>query len=229
MSIEKLPLNSKGHRFFYGNDVSVIRLENGGEPLVVDIAYCATCGVYPEFQITEDTVTVQDPCPYPDGITTSITLDVPSGKLIVTDDLRPTYDWDRNAYADYNTALGQAQVVEAMAAIGCAYGPVSNSCPGLYRTSADTYVIANPDCEDDDPSRSEDALLAGICTDLWAYSIADFEHWKSRGGASDMLNGADTIVDVRPGTYRFTHHSGERGFDAHAPETVIFAHIERIA
>jgi hypothetical protein len=116
-----------------------------------------------------------------------------------------------------------------MAAIGCAYGPVSNSCPGLYRTGPDTYVIANPDCEEESPSLSDDTLLAGICTDLWAYSIPDFEHWTSRGGTAEKLNGAETIVEVRPGTYRFTHHSGERGFDPHAPETVIFAHVERIA
>jgi hypothetical protein len=225
----KLPLNAKGHQFFYGDEVRVLRSDNGVGPLVIDIAYCAACGEYPEFQIAQDAVTVQEPCPYPNGITTSITLDVPSGKLVVTDDLRPTYDWDSAAFADYNTAQGQAQVVRAMAAIGCAYGPVSNSCPGLYRTGPDTYVIANPDFEEESPSLSDDTLLAGICTDLWAYSIADFEHWTSRGGTVEKLNGAETIVEVRPGTYRFTHHSGERGFDAHAPETVIFAHVERIA
>jgi hypothetical protein len=28
--------------------------------------------------------------------------------------------------------------------------------------------------------------------------------------------------------YRFTHHTGEKGFDHYAQGTVIFAHVERI-
>lgn len=32
-----------------------------------------------------------------------------------------------------------------------------------------------------------------------------------------------------PGTYQFIHHSGKRGFDRDAAETVTFAHVERIA
>ncbi|MCZ1021106.1 hypothetical protein [Streptomyces noursei] len=182
------------------------------------------------FRVVEDAVEVVDPCPYPDGITTTITLDVPSGKLLVTDDLRPVFNWDDNVIADYNTVLGQAQAVEAMAAVGCAYGPVGNSCPGLYRTGPDSYIIASPRYDDDDnPSIPESTRLAGICTNLWAYSLADFEHWKAKGGDPAELGWTGTVVDVPPGAYRFTHHSGERGFDSDSLETVIFAHIECVA
>ncbi|MCX4682353.1 hypothetical protein OG413_45040 [Streptomyces sp. NBC_01433] len=226
--IQTMPLNANGHSLPGASEVTVIQLE-GHEPLVSGPSRCAICGIYPKLRVTDDSVEVQDPCPYPNGITTDITLIVPSGKLLVTDDLRPVYDWQDDAAADYNTALGQAQVVEAMAAIGCAYGPVRNSCPGLYRTGPDSYIIASPRCdEDDNPSLPEDTCLASICTDLWAYSIADFEHWKAQGGNPDELGWSDSVIDVAPGTYRFTHHTGEHGFDHYADETVIFAHIKRL-
>jgi hypothetical protein len=193
---------------------------------------CSYCGQYFAPRIADDAVYVDEPCQHTDGITTVITLKVPSGKIVVTDDLRPVYSVERNDLASYNSALGQAQFIEAMAAIGCAYGPVGNTCPGLYRTGDDSYIIANPeyDYEDDEkPSLPESDCLASICTDLWAYSIADYEDWKARGGDSDDLGWSDSIVEIPPGTYQFTHHSGERDFDRDAPGTIVFAHIKKIA
>ncbi|GLX06757.1 hypothetical protein [Microbispora sp. NBRC 16548] len=230
MSIARLPLQSNGHMIPRWSEVEVLRPFGGVEPLVMGADPCAVCGRPPKFQVTEDAIRVQDPCPYPNGITSEITIDVSSGKLLVSDDLRPIYDWDDSGLADYTTALGQAQAVEAMAALGCAYGPASNCELGLYRTSPDHYIIATPGYDDDEvPSLPKSDCLASICTDLWAYSIADFEQWKKRGGDPARLDWTDTVVDVPPGTYRFIHHSGERGFDRDAAETVIWAHIERLA
>ncbi|GGY05235.1 hypothetical protein GCM10010358_68290 [Streptomyces minutiscleroticus] len=224
-----LPLKPIGHQFTR-DEVAVLDLH--GEAHVMDAPYsCDVCDMAPRWQITEHAVHVQDPCPYPDGITTTITLNVPSGRILVTDDLRPVYRWERKGRADYSTALGQAQVVRAMAAIGCAFGPVGNTCPGLYRTGEDSFVIARPRYSEDengDPDLPEDTCLANICTALWAYSIADVEHWKARGGDPGSLGWTDTIVDITPGTYQFTHHSGERGFDSDTADAVIFAHIQRI-
>ncbi|TDD47520.1 hypothetical protein E1286_17205 [Nonomuraea terrae] len=136
-----------------------------------------------KFKVSEHAVSVQDPCPYPDGITTTITIEVPSGKLLVTDDLRPIFDWDEGNLASYNSALGQAQAVELMAAIGCAYEPTSNCGLGLYRTGPDSYIIATPSYdEDENPSPPDSACLASICTELWAYSICCYSNWLSRGG-----------------------------------------------
>jgi len=229
--IDTLPLNPNGHLISHTGDVDVLRLPGEGAPMIVmDARDCAVCDQRPALRIDADAVYAQDPCPYPEGITTTITLDVPSGKIIVTDDLRPFYDWDERTFAGYNSTLGQAQAIEAMAAVGCAYGPVGNSCPGLYRVGPDEYVIASPEYdEDENPSLPDSDRLAAICTDLWAYSIADFEHWKSRGGDPAKLGWSDNVVDVPPGTYRFVHHSGERTFDRDAAGTVVFADIQRIA
>ncbi|MFF9786356.1 hypothetical protein [Streptomyces nigrescens] len=227
------PLNTNGHDLLPRRTHNVmVFAEPGEKPMVAGVhRRCATCDERPTYVLREGTVHVQDPCPYPTGITTEITLDVPSGKLIVTDDLRAVYDVDIDAGASYNTALGKAQVVEAMAALGCAYGPVGNSCPGLYREGENSYIIASPIHDDDDvPSLPEEDRLARICTDLWAYSIADFEDWKAKGGAPENKRlGHYTVVDVTPGAYKFTLHTGERGFDNYTADTVIFAHIERVA
>ncbi|MFI0742827.1 hypothetical protein ACH4PU_32800 [Streptomyces sp. NPDC021100] len=229
----RMSLNANGHDLLPRSaDDVVVFAEPGEAPLVAGVHWsCAACDQRPTYVIRDGAVHVQDPCPYPMGITTEITLDVPSGKLIVSDDLRDVYDVDFDAGASYNTALGQAQVVEAMAALGCAFGPVGNSCPGLYREGENSYVIASPVLDENDvPSLPEKDRLAHIVTDVWAYSIADFEDWKSKGGASGTrLLGDYTVVDVAPGTYKFTLHSGERGFDRYAADTVVFAHIERVA
>jgi hypothetical protein len=60
-------------------------------------------------------------------------------------------------------------------------------------------------------------------------AAADYEYWLSMGGDPETLDSGDTVVHVTPGTYQFVHHSGERGFDIDSDETVIFAHVERMA
>ncbi|MGW1007446.1 hypothetical protein ACWDBD_44240 [Streptomyces sp. NPDC001118] len=233
MATDQTPLNTNGHDLMprRADAVQVLTGTRSGEPIVIGARFsCASCDQTPTYVLREGAVHVQDPCPYPMGITTEITLDVPSGKLIVTDDLRDVYDVDFDAGANYGSALGKKQVIEAMAALGCAFGNVNNTCPGLYRQGANSYVIAAPVRDDNDvPSLPDEACLAEISTELWAYSIADFDDWKAKGGhPGNRLLGKYTVVDVTPGTYKFTYHGAERGFDHHAADTVVFAHIERV-
>ncbi|WP_329156271.1 hypothetical protein OIU91_42680 (plasmid) [Streptomyces sp. NBC_01456] len=231
MITEKLPLrDTNGHVIPRYDEAEVHRFDDMEAWVSAPTATCTVCDSHPRFQVAGNVVEVLDPCPYPNGITTKIALSVPSGKLIVTDTLRPVYWWDRHAVAaDYNSTLGQAQAVEAMAALGCAFGPILHGA-GLYRTGPDSYIIANTDLdENDDPSIPGATRLANISADVWTYSIADFEHWKARGGDPASLDSFDAIVDVAPGVYEFTHHSGERSFVGDASGTVIFAHVERIA
>ncbi|WP_328973633.1 hypothetical protein [Streptomyces sp. NBC_00239] len=237
MSTNQPPLNLNGHALLPKHPDVMIFVEPDEDPFVTGLhRRCATCDESPRFVLRDGTVHVQEPCAYPMGITTEITLNVPSGKLIVTDDLRDVYDVDFDAGASYNSALGQAQVVEAMAAIGCAFAPVGDSSPNLYRDGANNYVIASPLYDDNDVPHLPEALaeaecLAEISTELWAYSIADFEDWKAKGGTpGSKLLGEYTVADVAPGTYKFTLHVGERGFDKFDFDTTrVFTHIERVA
>lgn len=232
MTVTEMTLDPNGHWLTRrGVDtVTVFQVED--LPLYVPDANsrCAVCDWHPRFEIAEGRVRATEPCTLPDGITTVVDVAFPSGKIIVTDDLRPVYDWDEGS-ASYNSALGQAQAIKAMAALGCAYGPVGNSCPSLWRTGNDSYVIARGDWDDDTDwprlSIPGAKAVASICTDLWAYSIADYEDWKSKGGDPSTVAWNRMVVDVIPGVYRFMHHTGERGFDRDADE-VIFAHVERV-
>jgi hypothetical protein len=237
--LQALPFNANGHQAHVDDGTLVdVYLMDDQEPLIPQLgsARCGSCGDALDLRIADNAVTTLRSCPHPDGLTSVITLDVLSGKIIVSDDLRPVYNWDADDVADYNSALGQAQVTQALAKAGCAFRSIGNSCPGLYRTGDDTYVIASPGYDEDDlalpterPRVRTGRELAGIITDLWAYSIADYAHWQSRGGDPGRLGWSDTVVDVTPGTYEFTSHSGERGFDGHTAGTVIFAHIRRVA
>lgn len=191
---------------------------------------CHMCGQWIDPAVKGDTVVAHpDPCLYPEGITSVVELAVPSGFMVVTDDLRPLYNGFTDDRVDYNTALGQVQVIREYARQGCAYGPVGNSCPGFYRTGDDTYIIASPmmydeDGEEIDPEPPDRDRLAHITTDLWAYSIADRDDFAAKGG--ELRPHQDEVVQVRPGVYRFTHHSTEKAFDPDAEGVVTFAHVE---
>jgi len=166
MSVFDLPLIENGHVFSRPGEkpMATVMLRDAlFEPMVIRPGYnCMVCDAHPEFVVHSDRVEIPEPCPYPQGFTTVTRLSVPSGRIVVADSLRPQYDDLKSTtdeqgrtvrFASYNSDLGVAQVVEAMAAIGCAFGMVLNTCPSFYRTpTPDSYVVANfycPDADDD--------------------------------------------------------------------------------
>ncbi len=232
--MRSLPFRANGHLFSVpdGQVSMIISGDDSGRAFSPELPFpCQSCDASPWLRLTGDAAWMLGPCPYPDGITTVVTLAVPSGKLIVSDSLRPVYDWQAgDLTVSYNSRLGQHQAILAMAAQGCAFGPVGNTSPGLFSTGGDSYAIASVAWDEDaDRELMPDGweLLAATCTDLWAYSIADFEDWASRGGNALALGYGDTIVDVPPGDYQFTHHTGERSFSSGADGIVIYAHVKR--
>ncbi|MFI1225881.1 MULTISPECIES: hypothetical protein [unclassified Streptomyces] len=226
MSTQILPVTeTNGHVFV--NDEAEVYWVDGCPPIAgpIDLG-CRSCAKQPARRVVEGAVHVLDPCPYPDGIRTEITVSVPSGKLIVADDLRPAYDFD-GAAVRYNTDLGKAHMVHGMASMGCAFGPARSGGLGLYRTDPDRYLIASPASADGNETAMPGAvLLAPIDTVVWSYAIADYEHWISRGGTPDGLD-SYAVVDVPPGRYIFTHLSLTRSFDHEAAGDVIYARIQR--
>ena len=75
-----------------------------------------------------------EPCPAVDGAGYSVELAVPSGEIVISDDLRPAYprpdDKETYRFGGINTAAGQRREAELLAANGCAYGQVGN-CPRM--------------------------------------------------------------------------------------------------
>lgn len=243
MSIRELRLDENGHWLVRKGTETVTVINYPPLPPYVLETYssCASCDTWPRYEVAGDAVRVIDPCPYPDGITSVVEVAFPSGRIIVTDDLRPVFNWrdehGNDSFASYNTALGQHQAILEMAKQGCAYGPVGNTCPSLYRLPAPgKFVIASPAYSESEDDYGDDEFdlslpgaekLASICTDLWAYSIADYELWRARGGDPSTLDWSRRVLDIAPGTYRFTHHTNERAFD-HDADELIFANIEKI-
>lgn len=192
---------------------------------------CANCGELVSWKLSGVSLKTKSECSLPTGITTVVDLKVPSGKMIVTDDLRDIYQIDASPRAGYNSLKGRAQVTQAMGELGCAYGAVGNSSPDLYQTGESSFVIANLEVygEDDQVVNSESLppSLASICTDLWAYSIADYDDWVSKGGVFDP-DSSMTVLEVPAGVYRFTHLNYETSFVDSYGQPTVFARVERI-
>lgn len=254
MTLKTLPLKPNGHHVTgrNGDTVKVLYTEYTIHPdqleqaetagiattatfgtVVSHLFNCAYCGDYVQTRVADDAVHVDSPCKYSEGITTTITLAVPSGKLIVSADLRPIYDgYDREGFADYSSDLGVSQVIQEFAKQGCAFGFVGDAWPDLFQTGEDEYVLANCgwDEELDGPKAPEGwTRLAGVDGAVWSYSIADFDDWVARGGDVKNLDEGAEIARIPAGTYEFTYHGGERGFDRHAAGTVLFTHIKKVA
>lgn len=176
---------------------------------------CPICDQDLAFEMNGKILRPTTECKYPDGMVIEFELNVPSGKIVAKDDLREWF----NYYGDFNinSSIGVMQTTLEMEKIGCAYGFVGNSCPGIYRQEDDTYIIAIGAYVDEDHSDIEPLgkHVAGICTDLWWYSLVDYDEFRRRAGDVKPDEIGAEIFDVKPGVYHFHHF--ER--DLNHPET----------
>lgn len=189
-----------------------------------------------------------DPCPHPGGLQTEWELNVPSGKLVVANDLRTWFPTPE----DYsvNALIGQHLTTLAYAKVGMSHGFVSNTSPHVFQTG-DKFIIGsyseerfNEETEEyeenPDPCPWGEEV-ASVCTDLWWYSIVDADEFKRRiahytpdqefiwedeqvctqGRDGKPWHYAD-VVDVKPGVYLFRHPCGTN----HNASNVEFASFE---
>jgi hypothetical protein len=168
------------------------------------------------------------PCEEPDGFdVTEWDLNVPSGKLVVANDLRDWFPTDQDF--DINGTRGTHLCQLSYADVGMSHGFVGNSCPGIYKLGDGKLIVSNPppeevwneETETHDPSEAHAAWLtehgaeqvASVCTDLWWYSIVDLDEFRRRVAHYTPDQDADKlltdsyidVVDVEPGVYRFQH------------------------
>lgn len=173
------------------------------------IRECPCCGEQLSLETDGKIIRPTTDCDYPDGMVYEWELNVPSGKIVAANDLGELFSIEGDF--NVNTDMGCRQTTLAMAEIGCAYAFVGNSCPGIYRVKGrNKFVVASgaPDLPDGEPIYYDGDRVASICTDLWWYSLADYDEFIRRGGEIDDQHvglGGHDVIDVKPGVYRFQH------------------------
>ncbi len=169
-----------------------------------------------------------EPCQYPNGLPpTEWELNVPSGKLVVANDLRELFPLPDGDDFDINTTRGCRQTALAYADNGMSHAFVGNTCPGVYTCGDGIFKIANEPWEDTKPRpKFEGKRVAGICTDLWWYSLCDHAEFERRckrfkQKAKDFR--IETVT-LKPGVYRFHHDEDARSHDG--PGEVVYTKFE---
>lgn len=236
------PVDQRGHRQLHGSPVEFLIHRLDGAFLaaagLAGVFPCAYCDAHPGFVLGADgkTLVAKTACPVPDGLDSVVHLDVPSGRIIVNDSLYPVYDVDLPDSPSYNSVAGRVLHNERMARLGCAHGYVGNTSPSLVSTAPGRFVVATfaPDAASGEEGHLAVAgdVLAHICTDLWAYSVADHDDYLVRAAAHDPADlerhRHATVVDVEPGTYRFRNVTGRAGVDVHDGWPQVFAYIDLV-
>ncbi len=214
----------------------VLRAAQSGTPLdrwipmdvglrMTGLRACSFCGE-DEFSTETNGFVVRlagEPCKFPDGLPlTEWELNVPSGKIVVANDLRGLFPLPNGEDFDINGTMGCRLTALAYAANGLSHAFVGNSCPGVYKCGDGLFKIVNPPRDEEwdgkkyvevkPAQKFEGKRVAGICTDLWWYSICDQAEFQRRckrfkQKAADF---SASIVSVKPGVYRFRHDEEAR-------------------
>jgi hypothetical protein len=158
-----------------------------------------------------------------------VEMGVPSGKIIVMNDIREFWpEAEDETGFDLNATLGLKATTEAYGKYGMFHGFVGNSCPGVWK-NGDLYYIGNEghDWDTDEVVEPIDGeLVAGVCTDLWWYCIADLDDYLARGGK--IHKHYCDIVDVTPGRYVLKHYYAITNKEYHGSgKREVFATFER--
>jgi hypothetical protein len=180
---------------------------------------------------------VGDTCKFANGLPpTEWELNVPSGKLVIANDLRGLFPLPEDEDFDINTTMGCRLTALAYAANGMAHAFVGNSCPGVYKCGDGMFKIVNPPSDEKwdgkkyvkvTPAPEFDGeRVAGICTDLWWYSICDHAEFKRRCKyfKSKATDFDVKVVNVKPGVYRFRHNEEARRHEG--PEECVYTRFE---
>lgn len=158
-----------------------------------------------------------EPCSYPKGLPhTEWELNIPSGKLVVANDLRNLFPTGEDRF-DVNTTLGCRQTALAYAEVGLAHAFVGNTSPGVYKLKNGHYKLASEPSDSRWNPKTQKYVrvkkpkfsgtrVASICTDLWWFSICDHDEFERRCKHFKLDDSSHTeVVEVPPGVYKFSH------------------------
>lgn len=157
-----------------------------------------------------------------------VLIRVPSGRLVVDNDLR--YLWPEvDDNFEYSGDQWTKSIIDSYGDAGLFHGYVGNSCPGIYKDGDVLYIGNQPSAEKNRYlyEKIPGKHVASVCTDLWWYSICDYDDYiKRRGGPNDKWI---SIVKVEPGPYLLKHYwpFSDRA-DSYRNERMIYASIQRV-
>jgi hypothetical protein len=168
---------------------------------------------------------------------TVVEISVPSGKLIVSDELRGPERFRIEAKFNPNYGLGMNALAQEFAEkANMAYGFVGNSCPSVTRQADGTLLVVQGEYdeeEDESVFNDDETVVAKICTDHWAAMMTDYQNWLDNGGNAVEKEGLHhdggmTVFDVTPGKYRWTAYTHNDHFDLQAYGRVVYAKLQLI-
>lgn len=181
---------------------------------------------------------LQPPKPEPFHEDTVVEINVPSGKLIMSDDLREVAKYDIDSPISINYGRG----CDALARISAeqanlAYAQVGNSCPSITVNTEGVIQFVSPEYDEDTNSvifEDGEVKVGWIITDLWAVMAVDYQQWLDDGGKPVEEANAEyptdpyTVLEVKPGKYRWTVFSHNDSFDGWADGRRVYAKLEPV-
>lgn len=150
-----------------------------------------------------------------------VELDVPGGKLICGDYLGEIFDLKE--HFDLNTRLGLKQATESYAKNKLLHGYVGNSCPSVYLDQDKIYIGHNGKKPGDKMPLIPGRKVGSVTTELWWYSIADYDEFVRRGG--NPKDPSFFTIKVSPGRYVLRHKLCHHGGWENSP--FVYATIEK--
>lgn len=178
---------------------------------------CDMCGTYIGSSIIFNgdgtyRLSIEEECPFPQGIPdTQVILNWQSGQIVIADDLRFATGniGDENIHL-YNSAYGKSLMTKSYAQSNIAYGYVGNTDPSVYLESATGTIrvaehLYNEDTDDLYTAPKGWTLLGRVWTDLWAFTMMDYDEFVSTGHNPDQHNLQVTTIPA--GIYTMTYKS----------------------
>jgi hypothetical protein len=157
---------------------------------------CSECSEAVHLEFDGKKMRCANPCKYPKGLPPyDIELNIPSGKMVVANDLRD--HWRITGDYNVNLTANCKKTTEKYAEVGMAHAFISNTCAGVYKVNDKKFEIG---C-----GLKKRKRVGGICTDLWWYSIVDYDDFVKRVGDPKKANMMIDVVKCKPGVYRFRH------------------------
>lgn len=176
-----------------------------------------------------------EPCPTINPIT-EVVLNVPSGKMIITDNLIRQFKLpektDTYPYSSVNNKLGRINKTKEYEKLGVLFVSTT-SMVSFYSMDDGSMAFAKLSEDDEYNEVNEIGVkkeLAYVCTDLWAYCAVDYDHFINSGFTLEELqeHSHATVVDVIPGKYVITNYVEVEGFEPHSGDSEILSTVKLV-